>query len=1814
MTKKGKKIYSLLFALVFLFSSVFGNGFKPVKAENGLTVKKLAKKLLQEKLQERTSTVKNTHESFNENAPLKKDNPDDIIRVIVQLKDNPSVNGTKSTSAVISAQSSVKAQVEKLSGAKLQKSFGYLVNGFSMDVKRSEIDKIKAISEVDNVTEAKVYYPDMKSSKELTQAYDVWKDYGFKGEGMVVSIIDTGIDYTHKDMKLTNPSKAKLNKDNVLKTGDKGKFFTDKIPYGYNFADENQDVIDSGVNEMHGMHVAGIVGANGDAADVDTFKAVQGVAPEAQLLAMKVFSNNANRKGAYDDDVIAAIESSVLHGADIINMSIGSPAGFQDDSNPEQMAIKNATDKGVLCVISAGNDAISTTDSGWNAPQTNWLGTVDNAMVGAPGLSSDSLCVASYENTNKVVSAMNYVAGSESGTVNYAIGGGEPEKVLNDLHEVVNCGLGYPADFTNVDVTGKMALIKRGTITFNEKIQNAQNNGAIGVIVYDKDISAGGSNDPVQMSVDPSISIPSVGIGNADGLKLIKLLPSLSVKFSGTLLSIDNSLANDMSPFTSFGPTPNLDFKPEISGVGGNIYSTANNDKYQSMSGTSMASPDVAGSETLVIQAAKSKNLGLSGRDLVEFAKNTVINTADVLIDKNFGNGTIPYSPRRQGAGLIQTENAINNSVLAVGDNGKAAISLKEIGQTKSFDITLKNYDSKPFTYNLNGSVLSEKIVDSENMYFADYEIEGAKLKFNTDNVTVPAKGQVKVTATITLPDNFKTEQFVEGYIHLTNTDSNVPSLVVPYLGFYGSWSKPAIIDAPAWDTNSMLGLTGLVSDKEVDDNGYAKDFLGNFAGYSDPSKNAISPNDDGLSDVAIPYLSFLRNAKTVDVNIVSKDNGSDKVVRHVSTENNVSRDFLDSQDGDLGVKFYTNGTWDGSYYNSKTGNMEVVPDGQYYVRVTTKVDLPNAIPQNTYLPVTVDTKKPVVNITSNNSAEGKSTYALKFKASDDRVGIDPSLSMIFVNGKLVKSANDITYDEASDTYSADVTLEQGVPNEITVATVDYALNIGFSSVKVDSPVVFNNLSDNLKVGSYDLNEDGNFIVSGSVSSEVKSLIVGGVNATIDSDLTFVVPVKLVSGGNTITVSAKDIDGKDLVTKASYNLNLDINKPTISITSPTIPLNDMYYTSDDKIELKGKVTDDMTASKDLTVICAGEILDDTQYNAATGDFDVTVPVSGNNNITLEAVDASGNDADKSFTVVSTLLNNPLDITFNNLDGFTVLDSSMTNNDGYTITGFVNHKPDQFKINGVDVKVKDDNTFSMDVKLNQGTNKFLVYAVDNGQSTPCYNYIYEILYDSQKPVFTISEPKVWEDGKVYVNANTLTIKGTAYDNTYGYMLYINGDCVLNKDNFPITGEQGNKKDFQYDASVSNGDIVTIDMADEFGNETVKQYQVVVDKTAPVSPSITTSTTEITNKDIAVTLTQDSKDTDVTKIEYSFDNNNFTTYGSPISVSKNTTVYARAWDKAGNVSAVSTLVINNIDKTAPIITVSGVSDAAKYDGKLTAPTFNATDNVKLVSLTATLDGQKYDGKDITTVGDHTFAITAVDSASNTTFKTIKFTVNAVITSTTDPKDVVGEVTNSSSNNVEVTMSGTTIVSAAVLTGLAGLDKEVSFVVPAPAGSVTPTVTWTFNTKELDKSKLKDIDLSLNATSPVASAIAKTEKNAQILSFKYHGDLPAPAEIKVLADKKLVVNGKIFVYFYNPDTKKAELVKGTNADGSWNVGGDGYVTFTITHCSDYFLSSVAPVSPKAGSLPKTGNFFDTNLMLAFGAIIMACGAAFVWKRKRV
>ena len=220
-----------------------------------------------------------------------------------------------------------------------------------------------------------------------------------------------------------------------------------------------------------------------------------------------------------------------------------------------------------------------------------------------------------------------------------------------------------------------------------------------------------------------------------------------------------------MSDFTSWGPILDLDFKPQVT-PGGDIRSTANNNEYKYMSGTSMASPHTAGIIALVLQHMKELKLdNLTPKERAELAKQLVINTAKPQIYLSSGKDLIPFSPRRQGAGLVDVAAAVKTNVIVVNEDNESTIPLKQINElTKQFTLKFKNYGNKEEIYTVKAShgVLTDKSDEAR-----DILLEGATVSFDKEKVIVPAGSVVELKVTLSIPESAPKGVFVVGLPNL---------------------------------------------------------------------------------------------------------------------------------------------------------------------------------------------------------------------------------------------------------------------------------------------------------------------------------------------------------------------------------------------------------------------------------------------------------------------------------------------------------------------------------------------------------------------------------------------------------------------------------------------------------------------------------------------------------------------------------------------------------------------------------------------------------------------------------------------------------------------------------------------------------------------------------------------------------------------------------------------------------------------------------------------------------------------------------------
>lgn len=603
--------------------------------------------------------------------------------------------------------------------------YTWLTNAIAVEVPYGKIKDIEAVEGVDSVILEPTYTidPQTVSDGGMIGREDTW-NAGYTGAGMKISIIDTGLDYDHPsfaaDPILTDTNATKdsvanviptlnatqLYKNTVLETlTSEDVWYSNKIPYGFNYVDENL-IIDHDHDQAgeHGTHVAGIAAANkiGDGK-------VVGVAPDAQLYVMKVFGSNG---GAYADDLLAAVEDSLLLDADVINMSLGSPAGFTTESDEIDAIYSRVKQTDTVLAIAAGNSNNSAEGNRWGT-NTNLTGNPDNGIVSSPGTYESTTTVASVDN-EAIYSyyfqigeqRMSYDQGSSNqgmSMLDYA--GKTLDYVMVDNH-------GETAeDFTKANVAGKIAVVQRGVTSFSEKRQLAQDAGAIACIIYNN--TAG----TIGMSLgDGTATIPVAAVTMQAGeiMNEAYLAGKASISVSETQATIPSETAYRMSDFSSWGVSPDLQLKPDITAPGGNIYSTINNGKYGTMSGTSMASPNLAGCAALVKQYVKEQYPDMNDSDVHKYVNTLLLNTAEPLMydDK------LPYSPRNQGAGLANAYYAIRTQAYVnVPGSDLPKVSLyddpKKTGvYTYEFEVT--NTSDKDLKYRMHTSLQSEGVKHDE--------------------------------------------------------------------------------------------------------------------------------------------------------------------------------------------------------------------------------------------------------------------------------------------------------------------------------------------------------------------------------------------------------------------------------------------------------------------------------------------------------------------------------------------------------------------------------------------------------------------------------------------------------------------------------------------------------------------------------------------------------------------------------------------------------------------------------------------------------------------------------------------------------------------------------------------------------------------------------------------------------------------------------------------------------------------------------------------------------------------------------------------
>lgn len=698
----------------------------------------------------------------------------DLVRVIVELdalaltEQSGMFAGKALTDAgrtaqqnAIAAQEQVEAKIaEAAPEASVRYSYSLLLNGIALECAYGHIAELEALPGVKAVHMVQTYElptePKVTSGGGMIGAPTAW-NLGMDGSGMVVAVLDTGLDTDHAAFAVDpkSPAVVRGDIDEILSAdtlqaqrlvrdlSSSSIYLSGKVPYVFDYADHDTDVNHHGGSD-HGTHVAGIVAAN--PAD----GSVTGVAPQAQLMILKVFPDGST--GANSDDILAALEDCVTLGVDVVNLSLGSPAGFtyRSDLLSTMEVYDRLARAGIIVAAAAGNEYSAAYKNLWGT-DLSLTSNPDYGIVGSPSSYSQTLSVASADNVT-VRSAYFEAAGrkitfTDTATTNNPEGGFIRVLGGKTLDYVVVPGNGEEADYANLNVKGKVALVSRGVTTFAEKHEMAHAKGAAACIVYNTEAGM------INMSID-SFPIPAIFISQADGQAMVAAAKDGVGTLTVSNLTYDapSETGGQPSSFSSWGSTSQLEITPDIMAPGGNIYSSRDNNSYGLMSGTSMATPHLAGASALMLEYLRT--VGIEG-DAMTLAYALMMSTA---VPAKGSNG-ITASPRKQGAGLVNLASAMaTKAYLQVEGKERPKLELgDDPDKTGEYQMTFRvvNFGTEALQYAITPTVLPDSVELVESAAFNSCSTaKTLVLSQNLREIGARAFMGLKGISTLTIPDS----------------------------------------------------------------------------------------------------------------------------------------------------------------------------------------------------------------------------------------------------------------------------------------------------------------------------------------------------------------------------------------------------------------------------------------------------------------------------------------------------------------------------------------------------------------------------------------------------------------------------------------------------------------------------------------------------------------------------------------------------------------------------------------------------------------------------------------------------------------------------------------------------------------------------------------------------------------------------------------------------------------------------------------------------------------------------------------------------
>ena len=937
------------------------------------------------------------------------EDPTRVVGVIVQLEDGASREG-----AINEINRAVAAQFPGAS-AQVEREYDNVLTGFALKAPAGALDAIRRAPGVRAAfLEREGHVNDgatLDSEGGLEAARNGGQDpanlsaqlmmrtdqVAQKGEGKVIAVIDTGVDTTHQAFTgelagtppLTPQKVAALTSQ--LGEGKTGVYISQKFPFAYDYADGDNDASPrEGGSGFHGTHVAGIAAGNADK--------IVGTAPNAQVIVAKV--TRSEDDALLDSALLASLDDMLVLHPDVINLSLGWTAGMDNEADSVYATVYKKLQEAGITVNAASGNAFSTgygNNSGKGLP---YASDPDSSVIDEPATYSSVVAVASVENA--LIRNAFTVNGKDIGYQRSRGMNGEKVAYFSDLpagtYEYVDAGFASEEDVAALKekypdgLAGKIALVSRGKMTYQKKVENLYDLHPAGILVYNN-VSVGSL---IIMNLTTQ-DLPAAFISQADGQAMLDAPEHKLSIAEGQVLP--QSSIYEASEFSSWGVSPDLRLKPEIAAPGGNVFSSIPNGAYEQTSGTSMATPQMAGISAIVLQRVQSDPLfaSMSARQQADVVQNLIMGTARPLTDAAQTTGAL-YSPRKQGAGLVDalaaTTSSVYPTVVGAAEQSRPKADLGDGTKGWHFDVTLHNLSGVPATYELSSQALSE-IVDGGffTEHSSDWRGHGVEITYSGAasasaegaTVTVPASGEATVGIDVTpgsefasyVADNTPNGTFLDGFVRFASKTEGQPDLAVPYLGFYGDWGKAPIFDALASVGGAHTRAADIVNGQTGASLGYnplvkAADRTGN----PNPQRYVISRSTaSGAPTILEPRTGTLRSVHSLTSTYT---NEAGETVFSVTNHQNWKSVYLTSTEENTWVEAYHEST----AFDANAEKFAQMPDGAYTLRIAASNDGPSRAEQSISYNFRLDTKAPVISdLVYSGKDEG---FVVTFDVTDD--------------------------------------------------------------------------------------------------------------------------------------------------------------------------------------------------------------------------------------------------------------------------------------------------------------------------------------------------------------------------------------------------------------------------------------------------------------------------------------------------------------------------------------------------------------------------------------------------------------------------------------------------------------------------------------------------------------------------------------------------------------------------------------------------------------------------------------------------------------